>query len=195
MVLKLVIFGSGRGSNFEAIQQSIENRKLNAEIQAIVVDNPNAKMIEKARNKKLDVIIVDKNQFSNREEQEKEIIKKLEKYDYDLIALAGYMRILSSKFIEEIKHPIINIHPALLPSFPGLHAQRQALDAGVKISGCTVHIVDESVDGGKILGQKAVEIQDNDTEDSLSDRILVYEHILYSEILNKIEKGIIDLNK
>jgi phosphoribosylglycinamide formyltransferase 1 len=123
-----------------------------------------------------------------RDEHEEKIIKQIKKnnIEYDLIILAGYMRILSKEFIENLGKPILNIHPSLLPAFPGLNVQKKALDSGVKYTGCTVHLVSEDVDAGRILGQKVVPILDNDTEESLSQRILEQEHILYSEVIGDI---------
>ena len=188
MVLKLAVFGSGRGSNFDAILKAIKEKRIDAEIVVVVVNNQSAIMGTKATNSNIPVISISHKNI-DRQVHESMILDKLQFYDQDLICLAGYMRILSSHFINEVRVPIINIHPSLLPSFPGMNAQKQAIDYGVKISGCTVHLVNEGVDAGRVLGQVCVPVETDDDEKSLSSRILEEEHKLYPEIINKIAIG------
>ncbi len=186
--MNLVVFGSGRGSNFKAIVSAINNGTLNVKVSCVVVNIAKAQMIKIAKNNNIPVILVE-NKNKSREQHEKEILSELNKYNFDLVVLAGYMRVLSAEFIKKIAKPIINIHPSLLPCFKGLHAQRQALEYGVKYSGCTVHLVNENVDAGKILGQAVVPVFPDDTEDTLSARILVEEHKLYPRIIQQIVDG------
>jgi len=192
-MLRIVVFGSGRGSNFESIVDAIESGDLPVKIVLVIVNNPEAPMIDKARENYIPVAVIPHHQIS-REEHEEAILRELERIDYDLICLAGYMRILSPNFLRSVKSKIINIHPSLLPSFPGLHAQKQAVDYGVKYSGCTVHVVNEDIDGGKILGQDVVEVKSDDTEETLAARILEKEHQLYPRILFDIAFGNIHLD-
>lgn len=186
---RLGILLSGRGSNFEAIAESIrEGRIPNTEI-ALVISNREAAMgIEKARQRGLEVRILP-SKGRQREEFDREVVAVLKERNVDLVCLAGFMRLLSPYFVGEFRHRILNIHPALLPAFPGLEAQKQALEAGVRISGCTVHFVDENVDAGPIILQAAVPVHDNDTEETLSERILREEHRIYTEAINIVLSG------
>ena len=152
----------------------------NAEVAIVVSDKAGARGIELAKARGIQTRVVER-RGRNREEHEREIISVLREYNVDLVCLAGYMRLLSPCFIEAFKHRILNIHPSLLPAFPGLDAQRQALEHGVKVSGCTVHFVDETLDGGPIILQSAVPVMEGDTVDTLSARILEQEHKLYPE--------------
>jgi phosphoribosylglycinamide formyltransferase-1 len=152
----------------------------NAEIAIVLSDKAGARGLELARERGLETLAIER-QGRNREEHEREIISVLRRHQVDLICLAGYMRLLSPCFVEAFPKRILNIHPSLLPSFPGLDAQRQALAHGVKVSGCTVHFVDETLDGGPIIAQRAVAVLDGDTEETLSARILEQEHKLYPE--------------
>lgn len=160
----------------------------NAEIAIVLSDKPTAAGLQLARDRGLETAVVER-RGRNREEHELEIIAFLRSYKVDLVCLAGYMRLLSPCFIEEFRGRILNIHPSLLPSFPGLDAQRQALAHGVKISGCTVHFVDDTLDGGPIIAQRAVPVLDNDTAETLSARILEEEHQLYAEALRMVVDG------
>ena len=191
--MKLAIFGSGRGSNFQAILNHIQSNKLHADVSVVIVNNENAPMKQIAENNGIPVISVSSQLFPKREDHEKQILEQLENYEFDLIILAGYMRLLSHSFIERYTNRILNIHPSLLPSFPGLHAHKQALEYGVKVSGVTVHLVDQSLDGGRILAQRCVPVNNDDTEESLSDRILAEEHEIYAETIQKIVTGEINL--
>jgi phosphoribosylglycinamide formyltransferase-1 len=159
-----------------------------AEIAIVVSDKPNAGGLQLARDRGLETAVIERRGRS-REEHELEIISVLQAHQIDLVCLAGYMRLLSPCFIEEFRGRILNIHPSLLPSFPGLDAQRQALAHGVKISGCTVHFVDDTLDGGPIIAQRTVPVLDDDTEETLSARILEQEHQLYAESLRIVLDG------
>jgi len=179
-MIKIAVLVSGRGSNLQAIIDAIESKELDARIVAVISDKEDAFALERARNHKIDAIFIDSKKFKTKEDFDRKIMEYLRKYNVDLILLAGYMRVITPEFVRSYKNKIMNIHPALLPSFPGLHAQKQALDYGVKVSGCTVHFVDEEVDHGPIIIQLAVPVLENDTEESLSKRILEQEHKIYA---------------
>ncbi|MEW5692881.1 MAG: phosphoribosylglycinamide formyltransferase [Candidatus Hydrogenedentota bacterium] len=191
MTIKLAVLASGRGSNFQAILQSILKNELDATIKALISDNKDAKALTIAKENNIPTFYIpyDKN---NRIEFEKKAIEIIDSYSCDLIILAGFMRILTSFFVKYYENKILNIHPSLLPAFKGLDAQKQALLYGVKITGCSVHIVTENLDDGPILAQRAVPVYDNDTVESLSQRILEQEHILYVEAIKIYEKKYID---
>ena len=181
-MINIAVFISGRGSNFLALLKNIEKGVLkNCQIAVVFSNNPNAKGLEYAAEAGIKTIVIPSKNRSDRAEYDKEIINALSEYNIDLICLAGYMRIVTHELVDAYKNRIINIHPALLPSFPGLHAQKQAIDYGVKVSGCTVHFVDSGMDTGPVILQKTVPVYDNDTEDTLSERILEQEHTAYSE--------------
>jgi phosphoribosylglycinamide formyltransferase-1 len=187
--MKLGILISGRGSNMSAIAEAIKNGTIpKAEIAVVISDKPNAQGLTKAQEKGIETLAVPRN-GRTREEHDAEIIAELKKRGVELICLAGYMRLLSKDFIRAFPNQIINIHPSLLPSFKGLEAQKQAFDYGVKFTGCTVHFVDEELDHGAIIAQKAVEVKDDDTAQTLSARILEQEHQLYVEAIAKITAG------
>jgi phosphoribosylglycinamide formyltransferase 1 len=175
---RLAILLSGRGSNFQAIHRAIVDGKLEAEIACVISNVPDAPGIEYARANGLPAHAL-KSKGVPREEFDQQVKRIIDESRVDLICLAGYMRLLSPGFIQAYAGKILNIHPSLLPSFPGLHAQRQALEHGVKITGCTVHLVDEGLDTGPILAQTAVQVLEGDTEETLSGRILAEEHRLY----------------
>ena len=178
--LRLGVLVSGRGTNLQAIIDSINEGKLLAEIVIVISDNPNAMALERAKRANIPTAYVKPGKKS---EFEREIIRILEENKVNLIVLAGFMRILSADFVSRFPLRIINIHPSLLPSFPGLEAQRQALEYGVKITGCTVHFVNEIVDGGPIILQEAVPVYDDDTVESLSARIMEKEHKILVEAI------------
>ncbi len=178
---RIGVFISGRGSNFRAINEEIKKGGINGEIVVVISDNPDAKGLLYARQEGIPTHVFIKEKAEKRDDYFSRIMVKLEEYNLDLILLAGFMRVLSKNIINEYRNRIINIHPALLPSFPGVHAQKQALEYGVKISGCTVHFVDEGVDTGPIIIQRAVPVYDDDTEESLADRILEQEHKAFPE--------------
>ncbi|HEX2833505.1 MAG TPA: phosphoribosylglycinamide formyltransferase [Thermoanaerobaculia bacterium] len=184
--MRLAVLLSGRGSNFQAIHEAIENGTLDAEIVCVISNRPDAAGIARARDYGYDAHVIDHKAFPNRAAHETEVLKVLDAARPDYIVLAGYMRLLSANFVERFRDRILNIHPSLLPSFPGVDAQAQALQHGVKIAGCTVHFVDENLDAGPILLQRAVEVLDDDTVESLSARILVEEHRAYVDALKKL---------
>lgn len=180
---KIFIMLSGRGSNFLKIYENILNKNLKAEICGVFSNKKEAKGIEKAKEFGLKTFVIESKGFSSRIEHEKEVEKIIDSLNPDFICLAGYMRILSEEFVKKYKWKIINIHPALLPSFPGVEAQRQAFEYGVKLTGCTVHFVDEGVDSGPIILQRVVPVFDDDSVETLEERILKEEHIAYSNAL------------
>ena len=183
---KLAVLVSGRGSNLQAIIDSIEKNNLAAEISLILSNVPDAYALERGKKHGLESVFLDPKSFSNRDDYEKQMIELLQTKSIDLVCLAGFMRILGKKFIEAFSGKIINIHPSLLPAFPGLNVQEKALQHGVRFSGCTVHFVNEEVDGGAIISQAVVPILDADDTQSLSNRILEQEHIIYPEAIRLI---------
>lgn len=181
MTKRIVVVASGRGSNFQAIVGALQRGNIPAECVALVTDNPKAYAIERAQVANIPVVVVDYTSFATRELYEQGLLAALKGARPDLVVLAGYMRILGSAIVREYAGNMMNIHPALLPSFTGLHAQRQALEQGVKLAGCTVHFVDESLDGGPIILQRCVRVMDDDDEDTLANRILIQEHLALPE--------------
>jgi phosphoribosylglycinamide formyltransferase-1 len=174
---RVAVLASGRGSNFQAIIDAIQSGAItSANCCALISDNPEAYAITRAGEAGIPVRLVDFHGFSSRDKYEARLIQVMHETDADLFVLAGYMRILGREIVREFAGKIMNIHPALLPSFPGLHAQRQALECGVKVAGCTVHLVDEGMDSGPIVLQECVPVIEGDTEESLSERILEREH-------------------
>ncbi len=176
---KIAAFISGRGSNFKAIHDAILAGKINAEIALVFSNKKDAAGLKIAEEKGLESLFLDPKAYATREDHEKAALQELRKRDVDLVCLAGYMRILSPSFCDQLKHRLMNIHPALLPSFPGLHVQKQAIEWGVRFSGATVHFVTAEVDMGPIILQTVVPIFQDDTEETLSDRILEEEHKIY----------------
>ncbi len=189
-MINIAIFISGRGSNFIKIHENIKSGKIeNANIKVVFSNSSNAKGLEYAKEHNIPTIIINSKDRNDRKNYDNEIIEALKPYNIDLICLAGYMRIVTDNLISAYKNRIINIHPALLPSFKGLHGQKQALDYGVRFTGCTVHFVDSGVDTGAIILQSVVPVLQDDTEDSLSERILKEEHSLYSKAINLFASG------
>lgn len=184
----LAILLSGRGSNFEAIHRSICVGRLQARIAAVVANNPEAKGLETANEFGLDAFSLPSKGIDT-DAYAAKVAGLLEPLNIDLICLAGFMRRVGKPLLDRYPMRILNIHPSLLPSFPGLHVQQQALDYGVKYSGCTVHFVDAGLDSGPIVGQAAVPVLDGDTADTLAARILVEEHRLYSECISRVLSG------
>jgi phosphoribosylglycinamide formyltransferase-1 len=184
--MKLAILLSGRGSNFQAIHDAIQRDELPAEIVCVITNRPDAAGIARARDYGYAAHILDHKSFANRAAHEEEVLRVLDTARPDFVCLAGYMRLLGAAFIERWRNRILNIHPSLLPSFPGVDAQAQAIAYGVKVSGCTVHFVDEQLDAGPILVQRAVPVQEDDTAETLAARILVQEHAAYVEALKKL---------
>jgi phosphoribosylglycinamide formyltransferase-1 len=185
---KLGILLSGRGSNFVAIADNIAGGKVKAEIAVVISNRADAPGIETARQRGLDARVVP-SKGKDREVHDREVVAILKAKQVDLVCLAGYMRLLSPWFIRQFPDRILNIHPALLPAFPGLDGQKQAFEYGVKVSGCTVHFVDEHLDHGPIVVQKTVPVLDTDDEHALAERILAQEHIAYSEAINRVLEG------
>lgn len=183
MSKRIIIFASGRGSNAEALYGAIRDGVVQATLVAVLSDNPQAEVLTKAIAWGIPTIAVDRKQFADKETFEQALLDAIAPYQPEGIVLAGFMRLLGNTFITPYENRILNIHPALLPSFPGLHAQGQAVAAGVKVSGCTVHFVDTGMDSGPIIMQEAVPVYANDTEDTLSARILPKEHALYKQAL------------
>lgn len=187
--MKIGILISGRGSNMVAIVEAVQSGFVpDSEVVLVISDKRQAEGLEKAKKRGIATLAIVRKARS-REEHDAEIIAELEKHDVELVCLAGYMRLLSKDFVKAFPNRITNIHPSLLPSFPGLDAQKQAIEYGVKVSGCTVHFVDEHLDHGAIIAQKVVEVKDSDTAETLSARILEHEHALYVESVKKIVAG------
>ncbi len=182
----MAILLSGRGSNFAAIHQAIVDGKLDAQIVCVISNRPDAAGLARARELRLSAHLIDHRAYATREAHEEEVLRVLAEAEPDFICLAGYMRLLSPAFVAAYPHRILNIHPSLLPAFPGVDAQAQAVAYGVKMSGCTVHFVDENLDAGPIIVQRAVEVRDNDSGETLADRILEQEHLAYVEALIKL---------
>src|SRR5271169_5109354 len=185
----LGILLSGRGSNFVAIADSIDAGRIpEAQIAAVISNRADAPGIATARQRGLNALVIP-SKGRPREEHDRDVVAALQQNGVDLVCLAGYMRLLSPWFVQQFPHRILNIHPSLLPAFPGLEAQEQAFAYGVKVSGCTVHFVDEELDHGAIVLQKAVPVLDTDDEHTLAARILEQEHIAYSEAINIVLAG------
>lgn len=185
---RLGILISGRGSNFQAIADSIDAGRIDARIEVVISNRSDAAGLEIARRRGLNPICIPSKGL-DREAYDRVVVAELRKYKVDLVCLAGFMRLLSAYFVREFPQKILNIHPSLLPAFPGLDAQHQAIDHGVKITGCTVHFVDEMLDAGPIVIQKAVPVLDDDTVDTLSARILKEEHQIYTEAIRLVLSG------
>jgi|HubBroStandDraft_5_1064220.scaffolds.fasta_scaffold23029_2 phosphoribosylglycinamide formyltransferase-1 len=188
MTRNIGILLSGRGSNFEAIADNIASGKLDAKIAVVISNRSDAVGIETARRRGLTAQLIP-SQGKVREDHDREVVTALRDHQVDLICLAGYMRLLSPWFVQQFPNRILNIHPSLLPAFPGLEAQKQAFDYGVRFSGCTVHFVDENLDHGAIIVQKVVPVLDTDDDHALAARILEQEHIAYSEAIRIVLEG------
>jgi phosphoribosylglycinamide formyltransferase-1 len=187
-VKRLGILISGRGSNFEAIADNVAAGSIDAEIAVVVSNRQAARGLEIARERGLNSVCLPSKGL-DREVYDRMVLAELEKYEVDLVCLAGFMRLLSATFIRRYPCAILNIHPSLLPAFPGLDAQHQALEHGVRITGCTVHFVDEELDAGPIILQAAVAVMDDDSLETLSARILAEEHRIYSEAVRIVLAG------
>ena len=187
--MKIGILISGRGSNMAAIVEAVGSGAIpNSEVVVVVSDKTGAEGLEKAKERGIETVVVTR-RGRTREEHDAEIIAQLKRRGAELVCLAGYMRLLSCDFVAAFPNKIVNIHPSLLPAFPGLDAQRQAIEYGVRVSGCTVHFVDDELDHGAILAQKTVEVDETDTAETLSAKILEHEHTLYIEALKRIAEG------
>lgn len=187
--LKLGVMASGRGSNFDAIHAAIARGDLLADIAIVISDNQEAAVLRKAMDRGIPVQYVDPSAFASRNAYEEHLISILQDYKVNLVALAGYMRLVGPVFLGAYRHRVLNIHPALLPSFTGLHAQAQAVAYGVRFSGCTVHLVDEGMDTGPVIMQRVVQVDQDDDEDSLAARILEQEHDIYWRSLQLFAEG------
>ena len=188
---KLAVLCSGRGTDLQSIIDAIQSGELNAEISIVLTDKPKVMALDRAAKAGIKNICVDRKKFDNRADFEEELLKNLE--GVDLVILAGFMRILSPEFVRHYEGRLMNIHPSLLPAFPGAHAHRDALAYGVKVSGCTVHFVDEGTDSGPIILQAAVEVHEDDTEETLSARILEKEHIIYPQAIKLFVEGELEI--
>ncbi len=176
--IRIGVLASGRGTDFQSLVDAQARGELNVDLAVLVCNVPGAPVIARSKAAGVSAVVVDHRTFgANREVFEREVVKVLKNTRVDLVVLAGFMRLVSPYFVSEFPNRIINIHPSLLPAFPGAHAHRDALAAGVKVSGCTIHFVDASVDGGPIILQKAVPVREDDTEESLAARILEQEHV------------------
>jgi len=187
--VKLGALASGQGTNLQSIINACERKEINAEITIVISDQPQAMALQRAKKHSIPTAIHERKRYKTKKEFERAIAEDIEKAQVNLICLAGFMRIISPDFINTFKNKIINIHPSLLPSFPGLEAQKQALEYGVKFTGCTVHFVDELTDHGPIILQAAVPVMKNDTLSSLKERILKEEHKIYPKAIQLITEG------
>jgi phosphoribosylglycinamide formyltransferase-1 len=188
-MLNIGVLASGRGSNFQALIDAVESGRLNARIKLLIVDNPNAYAIERAKKHFIDYLFIDPAKYANKTDFYSDMARQLQARGVELVILAGFMRIVKKPLLDAYPNRVMNIHPALLPSFPGLHGQKDAVDYGVRISGCTVHFVDEGVDSGPVIIQAAVPVSPDDTEDILAARILALEHKIYPEAVRLFAEG------
>ncbi|RPI40251.1 MAG: phosphoribosylglycinamide formyltransferase [Methanoregulaceae archaeon] len=183
MTKRIAVLASGRGSNFQAVIEAIGAHRIPAACVGLITDNPKAYAIERAQKADVPVIVLDYASYPSKDAYEHALLAAMQQQKADLFVLAGYMRILGTAIVQAFPQKIVNIHPALLPGFTGLHAQRQAVQYGVKVAGCTVHFVDENLDCGPIILQKCVPVLRDDDEDSLAERILIEEHKCYPEAI------------
>lgn len=187
--LRIGILASGRGSNMEAILAACNDGRIPGEVVLVLSNKVSAGALETARKARVEAVYLDPANCKSREEYDRELVAALKKARVDLVCLAGYMKLVTKEFIEPFAGRILNIHPSLLPSFPGLAAQKQALDYGVKVTGCTVHLVELEMDAGPVVLQATVPVEDGDTEDTLSARILEQEHRIYVEAVRLFAEG------
>ncbi|WP_366922857.1 phosphoribosylglycinamide formyltransferase [Metallumcola ferriviriculae] len=190
--MRIVVLASGRGSNLQAIIDSVKKGALEVEIGAVVSDKGSAQALERAVKNNIPTRILPAENYTTRAEYDRALAQLITGLNADLVVLAGFMRLLGNDFISKFPNRIINIHPSLLPAFPGLDAQKQAVEYGAKVSGCTVHFVDEGMDTGPIIAQKCVPVIEGDTTETLSARILQEEHRLYAAVLALLGKGLIE---
>jgi len=181
--INISVFISGRGTNLQSIIDAVQSGKLPVTIKAVISDNEEAYGLKRAQKAGVESIFIDPDDFSTTQKYEQKLLEFMEENKIKLVVLAGFMRLISPYFLNNFRGKVMNIHPSLLPSFRGLHAQKQAIDYGVKVSGCTVHFVDEGMDTGPIILQKAVPVYDDDDEDSLAERILTEEHKIYPQAI------------
>jgi len=191
-MIKIAVLVSGRGTNLQAIIDACENRYIPGKVVCVISNIENAYALERAKRHNIPNFVISHKNYKNREDFEKELIKKLEEYQPDLICLAGFMRILSPYFVNYYKYKIMNIHPALLPAFKGLYGEKvhqAVIESGAKFSGCTVHFVTEEVDSGPIIIQRIVPVEDDDTPETLAERVLKEEHIAYPMAIRLFAEG------
>lgn len=187
--MNIAVLVSGNGTNLQAIIDAVKSGYIPAKIALVLSDKKDAFALERARKAGIETVVLDKKDFTTREAFDKEIMKNLKKRDAGLVVLAGFMRLLSPGFIKEYRNKIINIHPALLPSFKGTHGIKDALEHGAKVTGATVHFVDEKLDNGAIILQRTVEVRDDDTEETLLERVHKEEHTIYPEAIKLFVEG------
>jgi len=190
----LGVLVSGNGSNLQSLIENIENKKLDGQISVVISNNPCAYALERCRKHNIPTAVVDHRRFAAREDFDRRVIEILKASGVELVVMAGFMRILTPLFFRAFPMKIINIHPALLPAFSGLHVQQKAIDYGVKFSGCTVHFADEGVDSGPVIIQAVVPVYDDDDASSLSKRILAEEHRIYPQAIQYYAEGRIEIN-
>jgi phosphoribosylglycinamide formyltransferase 1 len=193
MTKRIAVLASGRGSNFQAVIEAIAAGRIPAACIALITDNPEAYAIERAQKAGIPVVVLDYASFPSKQGYETALLSAMKNQNADLFVLAGYMRILGTAIVQAFPGKIVNIHPALLPSFPGLHAQRQAISYGVKVAGCTVHFVDDNLDCGPVILQKCVPVKKDDDEDALAGRILIEEHKCYPEAIRLFCEGRLEI--
>jgi phosphoribosylglycinamide formyltransferase-1 len=187
------VLASGRGSNFQALIDAMEAGSVPARCLRLITDNPSAYALERAGKAGIPVTVLDFGSFPHRSAYERALLQEMRATGADLFVLAGYMRVLGREIVDAFPHRILNIHPALLPCFPGLHAQRQALEHGVRVSGCSVHLVDSGTDTGPIVLQRCVQVEQDDTEETLAARILVEEHRILPEAVRLFLEGRLEI--
>jgi len=187
--LKIGVLASGSGTNLQAIIDAMKEGRVHADLRVVICNRPQAFALERAQKANISSIVVSHRNFATREDFEKELVQHLRQYDVELVVLAGFMRVLTPHFLRAFPARVINIHPALLPSFPGTNALKQALEYGVKMTGCTVHFVDEGTDTGPIIAQAAVPVFDGDDEESLHQRVLEQEHRIYPWVIEQFAQG------
>lgn len=192
--LRLGVMASGRGSNLQSMMDAASAGKIDSEVVVVLSDNEGAFALERARKAGIPAVHVNPANYTSKEDYERVIVETLRNYNVGLVCLAGYMRLVGPAMLESFPNKIINIHPSLLPSFPGLHGQEQALEYGVKFSGCTVHFVDEGIDTGPIIIQAVVPVLEDDTVETLSARILAQEHVIYPEAIRLYAAGRLKIN-
>lgn len=189
MTLRIAVFASGQGSNFGAIVDAVQAGKLDVSIELLVCDKPLAPVVQRAEQAGVEAFVFKPKDYASREAYEQEILKLLEQKQVDLVVLAGYMRIITDVLVKPYEGRMINIHPSLLPSFPGVNAIGQALDYGVKLTGVTVHFVDGGLDSGPIIAQSVLPLEAGDTEETVAPRIHALEQSLYSQVIQWIAEG------
>ncbi|SDJ52131.1 phosphoribosylglycinamide formyltransferase [Salimicrobium halophilum] len=185
----IAVFASGTGSNFDALAEAIDRNEVDAEISLLVSDKPSSKVVDKAKERGIEVLSFHPGDFNGKAGYEQVILGACQEHNIEWIVLAGYMRLVGTTLLTPFEGRIINIHPSLLPAFPGKNAVGQALEAGVKVTGVTVHLVDEGMDTGPIIDQQAIRIEEEDTEEDVQQRIQQVEHVLYPEVVGRLVKG------